>query len=177
MQPEKGLILRVSVKKFKKTCQHNYSLVETLEVVNTIRSNAEVRNDDWGREILLRLGNVIDLVAAKGRYNRTCYTYFLRPNCGKPGTSKHQVRQPDDDKSKSFLRLCDYLKNNDKQFSLDELMCIMKNFEGTNTVYSKKHLKRKLEEHFGNHITVTGIRGKSGVLCFTRCMNDILSDE
>lgn len=107
-----------------------------------------------------------------------CYTYFLRPNSTKPGTSVQKVRKPDDVKSNAFLKLCEYLEHNDEcQYSLDELVSIMTNFEGTTTVYSKKHLKRKLEKHFGKHITIADISGRSGVVCFTHCVKDILSDE
>lgn len=73
----------VEVNKFRKRTSYEYSVVETLEFIENIRTNAEKRNDNWGKEVLLRLSNVIDLVAAEGRYHRTCYKYFLRTDCKK----------------------------------------------------------------------------------------------
>ena len=49
-----------------KSARHECSVVETLEVVKTIRAIAERRGDAWGRDVLLRIGSVIDLVAAEG---------------------------------------------------------------------------------------------------------------
>ena len=167
-----------NVKKHRKTYQHEYSLVQTLEIVNTIRNNAKTRNDSWGSEVLLRLASVVDLVAAEGRYHRMCYKYFLRPKCAKPGTSVEQERKPDDEKSQAFMKLCEYLQQNDEcQYSLDELLSIMTNFDGSSTTYSKKHLKRKLQDHFGNQITISDISGKTCIVCFTQYMKDVLSDE
>ena len=40
-----------------------------MYVVDTIRSLADKRDDEWGRSFALRLGSVIDLVAAEVRYH------------------------------------------------------------------------------------------------------------
>ena len=62
--------------KLKKPARHERSLVETLEIVKTMRVAAEKRNDAWGRDVLVRIGGVIDLVAAEGWYHRRCYQSF-----------------------------------------------------------------------------------------------------
>ena len=166
------------VRKFRKQTSHEYSVVETLEFVENIRTNAEQRNDNWGTEVLMRVSNVIDLVAAEGRYHRTCYKYFLRPDCGKPGTAAHQGRRVDEEKSVAFMKLCKYLEENDEcQYAIDEIMCVMSSYESTSTNYSKQYLTRKLKDHYADQITVANNIGKNGVVCFTEHMKDILTDE
>lgn len=168
----------VEVNKFRKRTSYEYSVVETLEFIENIRTNAEKRNDNWGKEVLLRLSNVIDLVAAEGRYHRTCYKYFLRTDCKKTGTATLGGREVDKEKSLSFTKLCEYLEeNNECQYSFDELMVIISGFENTGETYSRQYLTKKLKEHYGNQITIANNIGRSGVMCFSECMQDIVTNE
>ena len=68
-------------------------------------------------------------------------------------------------------------ENDERQYSIEELMSIMGRIESKDFSYSKKHLKRKLKEHFGDSIVVTDIPGKNGVVCFSHCMKNILNDS
>ena len=166
------------VKKFRRQTTQKFSVVRTVEFIDNLRANANQRNDNWGKEVLLRVSSVIDLVASKGRYHRTCYKYFLRPDCVKPGTATHQGRKVDKEKSAAFMKLCQYLEeNNECQYSIDELMSVMNSYEDNDTIYTKQYLKKRLKDHFGNQITVVDNIGKTGVVCFTEHMQDILTDE
>ncbi len=53
-------------------------LVSTLEAKELLQTAAKKR-DELGKTVLRRLSNVIDLVAAKGRYHRRCHKSFFTP--------------------------------------------------------------------------------------------------
>ena len=67
--------------------------------------------------------------------------------------------------------------NDECQYILDELVTIMSTLDPTATPYSSKHLKRKLKDQYGEFITITEVAGKSGVVCFSGCMNSILTNQ
>ena len=126
----------------------------------------------------MRIGGVIDLVAAEGWYHRRCYQSFLKVGSSQPGTVPLRARQADVNQSIAFKKLCAYIESNDEcQYILDELVTIMSTLEPTATPYSSKHLKRKLKDQYGECITITEVAGKSGVVCFSGCMNSILTNQ
>ena len=89
-----------------------------------------------------------------------------------------RARQADINQSIAFTKLCAYIESNDEcQYILDELVTIMSTLEPTATPYSSKHLKRKLKDQYGEFITITEVAGKSGVVCFSGCMNSILTNQ
>lgn len=50
--------------------------VETLVFKDSLLETARNRNDKWGSDVILRIGNVSDLVAAEGRYHGACGKQF-----------------------------------------------------------------------------------------------------
>ena len=53
-------------------------LATTMHIKQSIVHIAEEHTDDWGNVVLQRLGTVIDLIAAEGRYHRGCYVLFQK---------------------------------------------------------------------------------------------------
>ena len=83
-----------------------------------IQKAADSRNDDWGRIVSARLGNVIDLVAAEAKYHNSCYTKFY-----KVPSSRKRGRPEDDELAAAFGHLFAFLEDNDEcQYSVDELL-------------------------------------------------------
>ena len=87
-------------------------------------------------------------------------------------------RQADDNHSVAFKKLCAVMKGNDeRQYILAELVTIVSTLEPTATPYSTKHLKRKLKDQYGEFITITEVAGNCGFVCFSGCMNAILTNQ
>ncbi len=55
----------------------NYQ-VEELQFKEKCTDIVDKRNDDYGKAVKLRLGNIIDAVAADVMYHRDCYLNFRR---------------------------------------------------------------------------------------------------
>ena len=68
----------------------------------------------------------------------------------------------------NFDALCWWLEDNfDELCSLDELHMKMITIAGSvDTLYLRKHLKRKLIEHYGDNIFFSDVNGKHNVVCF-----------
>ena len=109
------------------------------------------RDDEWGRCVALRLGSVIALVAAEGRYHNQCFIYFNRLESSLPGISVSHGRPPEAGKAPAFQSLCNYIETNDDcQYSISELISLMQEIDPSGYAYSEKYLKIKLVEHFGD---------------------------
>lgn len=155
------------------------SQVRTIGILETIRSHAVARGDNWGKTVTLRLSGVIDLVAAEGRYHRYCYQNFLRPDLNIPQSVKKCAGRPTrNDVNETFMKLCEYIEDNEEcQFSLSDLVGVMKRLDSTTAPYSEKHLKRKLKEFYGDSVVFTSIPGRSSVVCFSGYRDKILTEQ
>ena len=58
--------------------RRDYSCVETVEYVNTLITRATERDDEWGRDVLVRIQAVNDLIAEESKYHRECSLEFRR---------------------------------------------------------------------------------------------------
>lgn len=167
----------------------NVSAVETLEIRDSVLRSCSSRNDEWALEVQSRLNMCCDLVAEEAVYHRTCFQTFskLRP-CPSTSTSsdlhhsnKTSVGRPVSvGKFETFEDLCSWMEVcDDELHTLDELKDKMDDLAGGDEglVYSKKQLKSKLEEKYGNHICFAEVAGKKNVVCFKNMASCIISDQ
>lgn len=166
-------------KKSRNPDKQRSSEVLTIPTVESMRLYAGARDDDWGRDVSIRLSGVIDLRAADGRYHRRCFQAFQVPGRSVPGTQPHGgVRETSKgrEKAQAFETLCEFLENsNECQHTIQELLTKMAGLSSSNISYSDYHLKCKLREYYGDAITITEIPGKPGVVCFGGLTNEILT--
>ena len=130
-------------------------------------------DEEWGRTVLGRLDSVHDLPAAEGRYHRTCYPEFFRKaHSHTPGCPQTH------EKSTAFERLCDHIESSSEcQYSISELESMLCDFVSGGDSYSTKHLKRKLQDHYGNKVTITNVPGKPCIFTFHEYSHKILHDR
>lgn len=148
--------------------------VRTLQIKESIKKQALLRNDEWGQLVLLRIATVGDLVAAEAKY---CHDCHVRSFTSRNVTSeKGQSGNPT--KHEAFLKLCSYMENSDEcQFSISELIGKIEHFLDGQDGYSAKHLLRKLDAHYCGQINISTIPGQNSVVCFSGTANKILHDS
>lgn len=171
----------VDVSKCRNPAQEKWSLVQKLELSESIRTEANNRHDKWGDEVSVRLSQVIDLVSSDGRYHWHCYQTFrksgsLKPEKGaatsKGGSSTDAIRED------AFEKMCDYLEQNDEcQYAFEELQNMFLELNPEIEPYSDIHLKRKLIQRYGNSLNFAVLPGKRSVICFSGAATNILSDN
>ncbi|CAG9773585.1 unnamed protein product [Ceutorhynchus assimilis] len=116
----------------------------------------EKRMDDIGRQIVVRLSNIIDLVAAEGKYHLSCYKNLVRDT---PGSSKDS--QEKDERQSAFLKLCSYMESSDDcQFSLGKLAEKFEEFCDTKESY-----------------VLTGVQAKDTIITLTDTVETILTEK
>lgn len=173
---------------------HTVIPVLTSDFDCSIRKICLARNDDWGMEVLSRLEYARDLHAANAVYHKQCSVNF-RTNKQVPRQfdedneskvmrkKRRQGRPSDEEKSEAFLNVIKYLEeHDDEQITLSDLVSKMNEYlkeNGSNEKkcepYSVKHMKRKLEEHFGDKILITEVNGLPNVVTFKATASSILS--
>ena len=132
------------------------------------------RNDEWGLKVHSRIAGVSgDFVSAEAKYHSSCMTSFYvgreNPRESLRPSSKKRGKKPDEILCNSLLRLYDYLANNDEcQYSLSELHSLLNTFvdgEDTN-ICSRRYLKQKLVDHYGDGIIIADAHGVPDIVCF-----------
>ena len=157
-----GKIVPTDEQRVKHPERDPVSLVATLGIHDSIRSRASSRGDVWGDEVLVRTENVIDLVAAEGRYHRKCYSafYSARLSALTPGKPQSSTRH------EAFLKLCSFMEaEEDSQFDLQDLIDRLKMISPLTEPYSKTHLLRLLEGKYPGQIIFANQRGLKTIVC------------
>lgn len=144
--------VKVETKKAKKYRKVVHQ-IETLESLNSLKKKAEERKDDKGETVLRRISNVIDLVAAEGRYHENCYASFLT----NPVTDKTVGRPVNIRMRSAFDKLCEFIDEEDEcQYSGQELFSKLKELtaEGEE-IYSSQQIKDLLKKSMVNVLTLS----------------------
>lgn len=136
------------------------SEVHTSCFPETILKHCQKRSDDWAYSVQGRIecfGK--DLHAFDCIYHNLCSTYFRNGQDmpekfrSEPRRKPKQVGRPtNEDQRQAFLRVCDYLEDNDEeQITISELVRKMGEYllEEGSIPYGSHYLKQKLKEHYG----------------------------
>ncbi|KAE8749717.1 hypothetical protein FOCC_FOCC003457 [Frankliniella occidentalis] len=151
---------------------HQVSTIDAFRCA--VLRRAAKRADKWGGEVKGRVGQIFaDLVAAEAFYHKSCNVRYFG---GLQKENKNSAgRAPEVDKALAFDSLCNHLvTTNECQFSLNRLVEKMKEFSPTGEVYSRHHLKYRLEEHFKEEVIITDIPGEDAIVNLRCVANKIL---
>ena len=80
----------------------------TLPVHGKVIDCTKRRDDKWGKEVLSRVENCIDLVAAEAVYHSACMAEF---RLNETETGNNKGRPEDKYMSEAFNTLCEWLEN------------------------------------------------------------------
>jgi len=153
--------------------------VETREIKQTIVTKCDERADPWGILVKGRLESCNDLPAEEAVYHAHCHTRFMNclPMLGCFDSDK-LGRPKDPERLKSFHDLCEWLdtKAENMMYTLEDLQKYMGGCSDSGSVYTTKHLKRKLDEHYGDHLYTANVCGRKSVLCFRNMCSYIIND-
>lgn len=162
--------------------------VRTIDFQNSIAKVCKERNDEWSDLVLGRLEYAQDLHAADTVYHQACSVNFRtgksipvqysgeyesNTKTSKPG------RPVDNLKSSAFMKVVDYLEeNDDEQTTVADLVCKMGEFlEGTGEEpYSSVYMKSKLQDYFKHKIIITTLQGVDNVVTFKQTVESVINE-
>jgi hypothetical protein len=144
--------------------------VRTLDFHKVLMSAANVRNDSWGEEVILRLAGVNDLVAEEGVYHNDCRLKFIKSLYAheKSGSSSSEYV------AKAMNDIYAFIDNStDCQFSQTEILDAI-----TGEKPAWKTIKLQLQAKYGSRLIVSkgSNRFDVPVLCFMDTGKQILRD-
>ena len=165
-----------------KPLQDDVCSVMTLELQSNLLQICHARKDEWGTEVQARLQTCIDLPAAEAIYHKACHNAFRKmqpsPTADTSDARCGGGRPIDSARHSIFEKLCDWLEVADEElYTLAELQDRMKEIGASDDVYSIKQLKRKLIEHYEDHIFFSEVSGKKNVICFRNMAQRIISNK
>ena len=130
--------------------------------------------DPWTSEIKQRLNNCVDLVAEEARYHEQCRNKFFL-NFSSTQESPKEIPFSNI-KLENFENLCLWLEREGKLYSLKELHDKMEKEANETDNYSRRSMKVKLVEKYGERIYFSEINGKSDVVCFKGTADILIND-
>ena len=129
----------------QKERQYSLTAVRTEEYLDRLKERISRRNDSLSWQVLARVSNYNDLVAAEAKYHRSCMSMFYsgRDPVKKPSQAG---RPPDEKRIELFDKLCSHIEDIDEcKCSLNELVNIMNSFNNDEELYfSENWLQEKL---------------------------------
>ncbi|KAL8558585.1 hypothetical protein ACOMHN_046303 [Nucella lapillus] len=132
-------------------------------------------DDKWDEAVLARIKSVNDLPAADALYHKQCSVNFRTtrgiPQAYQPSSETAKAakgRPADERRTEALKKVVEYFKEfDDEQITLTDLCTKMKDYLDSDTqAYTEKHMRQKLESHFGDEIMITCIKGKRNVVTF-----------
>ncbi|KAL8574874.1 hypothetical protein ACOMHN_003434 [Nucella lapillus] len=141
------------------------------------------RYDKLAEAVLARIKSVNDLPAADALYDKQCSVNFRTtrgiPQAYQPSSETAKAakgRPADERRTEAFKKVVEYFKEfDDEQITLTDLCTKMKDYLDSDTqAYTEKHMRQKLESHFGDEIMITCIKGKRNVVTFRSVAENIL---
>ena len=160
--------------------------VRTFQFRETILKVCNTRSDLWAANVHARLLSVIDLPAAEARYHQVCSVNFRTGSSmsvkytsdGAGGLSTSVGRPVDNDTSDAFVKTCAWLqKNCQEPISVSDLVEKMRTFvpHGSEP-YTSRHMKKKLQDWFGDNIIISGTDGRYNMITFGKTVSNIILD-
>ena len=143
-----------------------YSVVQvmTIPLRQTLLSVCEPREDEWSNDVQRRLLSCNDLVAEEALYHSKCMLKFrlTRPSENKKGCPNYLVM------TDNFEKTCNWLEEyaDCELYTLNELHDKMIELSEGCPCYSKKSLKCKLIECYGDHISFAQRPGQPDLIYF-----------
>lgn len=142
-----------------------------LDVLSRIMTE---RNDEWAMAVKLRVQDEADLAAVKAVYHQQCNvnfrTFKKNPNCDgnaqKGAPVNERLIEP-------FLLLTQYIESSVVPYSTTELNEKFKEFSG-GEMYSVRHLKDKLIQHFGDRLLFVSRNGLADIVVLREVSDKII---
>ena len=136
------------------------SCASTTKVHESVRHMCNTRikqlQDPWALLVVGRMDTSGGVSAADAVYHKECYHQFMYIPTGAPAG-----RPVDEEMTVALNQLFDVLDNTDCElYTLYELREQLQRFVGYDDVYHVKTLKRKLQEHYGEHIFFATMCGR-----------------
>ena len=163
----------------------------TIYQVRTIGFQSQIQvhcvkrgpGDKWAEAVLGRIRAVNDLPAADAVYHNQCSVNF-RTNRGIPkayrpsseAESSAVGRPVDARRGEAFIKITEYLEVlEDEQITHEDLCRKMDEFLDSKVhAYREKHMRERLESHFGEDIVITCGQGRGNVVTFRPTAEKIL---
>ena len=147
-----------------------------ISFVSTIKKCCEQRCDEWAFNVKGKIEFYSsDLHAADVVHHRSCSVNF---RTGRQITTQYSLEEKSKGgrpenviQQKAFLLTCNYFENNDEeQLSVVNLIDKMDEYlkDTEYSAYDRRHMKRKLEEFYGQDIIITGGSGSPTIVTYSK---------
>lgn len=125
------------------------------------------RLDNQAHNVKARILFAGDLRAVEAKYHRKCMQAFQSNRNIAASSQEAAVGNMDVMNDNAFKVVCEWLSTQENnQFTLNDIrQKLMEHLPTNIPAYSTRHLKRRLQEHFGDNITIAEVDGIKAEYC------------
>ena len=156
---------------------------QTMQLRDSILEVCSQRQDSWAVDVRAKLQLISDLPAADAVYHGKCYSLFFAGR-KHPSELRNEEggRQDDISKMKSFLDMCEWFESENDEVELCSLVemreyMLRKSGDDASLVYSMQSIKRKLQEHYGDHVFFGESQGRRDIVCLRNMASFLINKK
>lgn len=158
-------------KKKKIESRRSVHEVQSLEIKISTLDIASKRSDDWGKKIVNRITNVLDLVAVEAKYHGDCHKKFF--TLPKQGTKRG--RPASEELNIAMEKIYNILESSDEcQYAIEDLI---KQVQGDGYELEIKSVVARLKLKYKDDVIVSTSKKQKTTICFRDTGYKILTNQ
>ena len=166
----------------KKQVRRNWRLAATLQIRETMQNICQERmkedvEDKWAIEVLARVNDCSDFVAAGSRYHVNCYARFSSQRDVVKVQNSKGGRKANTEMMGYFENACEWLESETVLDSVEEVRQKMNQYANGKTVYGVQYIKKLLVDRYKQHISFCSEPGRENIVYFKEMADYLINKK
>ena len=155
----------------KKRKREDWRIAATVEMRENMIKKCRQRlqtdvADEWAIDVLARVEDCVDFVAAESQYHSNCLLRFNQNKASQKLGEPKSGRKPSEELMEYFSKACDWLETEMVPHSIIEFREKMAEIAKVKDVYGVQYLKKLLTDRYKDHISFGCEPGRENVVYF-----------
>ena len=166
----------------KKRKRADWRIAGTIEMRENMLQKCKQRikadvTDQWAIDVLARVEDCFDFVAAESRYHSNCLLRFNQNKASEKIEEPKSGRKPSQDLMECFSKACDWLEGEMLPHSVSEFREKIVEYADGKDVYGVQYIKKLLSDRYQDHISFCCEPGRENILYFEQMADYLINTK
>ena len=166
----------------KKRKRADWRIAGTIEMRENMLQKCKQRikadvTDQWAIDVLARVEDCFDFVAAESRYHSNCLLRFNQNKASEKIEEPKSGRKPSQDLMECFSKACDWLEGEMLPHSVSEFREKIVEYADGKDVYGVQYIKKLLSDRYQDHISFCCEPGRENILYFKQMADYLINTK